>query len=356
MAPQFPSFGRAATPEPEPTASPEPEPTPRDPRVRRSLLGGAAAIAVLGGGALCFVWLSTAPAGEAAAATAGVRTTPSTVPTSSPSAGVVVFDAGGRDIFAQTLTSTAAAGTATSTATSSSTSTSTTSDEEAWQAFLDGLADGLAAAEASSSATSASTATSTATSTPTSTATSAPVTTTATTPPVVPTPSVSTAPSWEQAHYTYLGTDAEDATAANFSVKGTPNGDYELRVAAGTTLYPAAITFRGDVDGTALITSDHGIAQGWLVPANTEVPAAAMGTSTGIVRVIGLSLDGSAWIQVNREEDVLVAEGAQVPGTPLTYEGFTDHLGLARTEVSFTAGGVTYSGAFGPGEDAGVVY
>ncbi|NAZ84460.1 hypothetical protein GTR02_21905, partial [Kineococcus sp. R8] len=85
-------------------AAPARERTPLDPRVLRSLLGGAAAVAVIGAGAAGFLWISSTPSGDVAdAAFGGVRSTPPVVGDPGPvRATGVAF--GGRDLFSASAT------------------------------------------------------------------------------------------------------------------------------------------------------------------------------------------------------------------------------------------------------------
>jgi hypothetical protein len=94
---------------------------------------------------------------------------------------------------------------------------------------------------------------------------------------------------------------------------------------------------------------------GWVVPAASPLPAAALGKVTGTVRLLGQRTD-QYLVQVNRAPSVWVAKGAAVPGTPLTLVG----VGLKeveRTDVAvFSDGTSRYFTIIGGGEAAGVTY
>ncbi|MEZ0492958.1 hypothetical protein AB2L28_12015 [Kineococcus sp. TBRC 1896] len=329
-----------------------------DPRTLRTALAALAGIAVIGGGALGFAWLGTAPSG-AAAVTVGTVPLPAVTSAPSGTATNSAFSVAGRDIFAPTV------------APRDGVSSSGLTVEDAPDT-VDAVVTGNPTAQTAggtgsltSSGSVASTGTGAATVKPSASTSGTPTgspsssaTPLPTTSPVSTAPSASTAPGWEVAAYTYTGVPAEGKTG-NFVVATTSgHGGYTTTLLDGQKLYPAAITFRGDVGGSAWISSDRGVPQGWLVPSGQDVPAAALGKTTGTVRVVGLLNDSVYFVQVDRRPSLKVKVGDAIEGTPFTLEKpLLAGVTLPTEAVVFKDGsGVSYYGAGGAGETDGVSF
>ncbi|MCI2239013.1 hypothetical protein MO973_29880 [Paenibacillus sp. TRM 82003] len=329
-----------------------------DARVVRSLLAGALGVAVIGGGAASFLWLSSAPSGaEAVSPYAGGVVTPP-VATSSPDGAAVAFAAGGRDIFAGTAMPTAA-------------SDPLLGVEEVASSSTSG---GTAVASASSrSTTVASVVPSRGASSGTTTTTTAPVTSAPTTTGSAPEPSVSatpsgtrsTAPGWTVPRVSFVtGTDAYGI----FRIAGE-----DVRIAEGSLVYPLGIRYGGLVGEAtapaegevpavkAVFTAENDARTGWVITSDPEgevlLPDAVVGHPQGRVRAYGV-LGKQTWIRIDREPGELYSEGAVVEGTGLTFLGSApdvEDLPAAGTYFKDTAGNI-YFGTFGGGESDGVSF
>ena len=343
-------------------AAPTParERTPIDPRLLRSLLGGAAAVAVLGAGAAGFLWLSSTPSGDVAdAALGGVRSTPAAVGETGPvRATGVAF--GEHDLFATSAAATTGDAGGASTG-SDGAAGPTTAPSPARPGGAAGSASTSAPSSASSSSVPA----------------VAPPVVRPVVPPVVP-PAVSSAPGWVTPVVRFVGGSAASGT---FDVDG------ETRtVALGQAVYPLSLVYAGTVtestptpssssssststappDQLGVLLSAGDSSAGWIVPPDSALPDVVVGRTRGRVRVIGL-LREQYFLRVDRQDDVLQAAGSAVEGTDLTYTGQTNEVhtrwaaqagdpSLAQGEVYFTVGGVVSFGRFGAGEADGVSY
>ncbi|GAB7189790.1 hypothetical protein NUM3379_04960 [Kineococcus sp. NUM-3379] len=325
----------------------------------RSLLAGVTVLAVVGGGALGFVWLSTPPAATAEAFNPGTRVVPPVVvPTTSPDLAGAGFVVSKRDLFASTVDpSPAAVAPAPATSTNPAVVVPVPSLPTAAPSKAAPVAPPVAPPVALPVPAAPKPAPATPKPAPPKPAAPAPAPT--------PTPSRSTAPPFEISTYVYTGLKPESKYPTNFAVAPMPlpegnnwgHSGWSVLIQDGTVLYPADITFQKDVGGQAWITSNRGVPQEWFVPQGKAVPAAAMGDTKGTVRVVGMRSEKDWLIQVNRERSVIVSIGEQVPGTPLVLKSAGDVTGKPRPTTSFTdADGVVYQGAVGAGETDGVSY
>jgi len=331
-----------------------------DPRVLRSLLGGAAAVAVLGAGAAGFLWLSSTPSGDVAdAALGGARSTPSVA--GPVRATGVAF--GARDVFATHGSATSGAGAVTTAATG---------------APSPGQASAGRATAAGTGSASTTAPPSTAPVTRPTTAT--PVPSASTTPPAVVPPPVSSAPGWTTPVVRFVG---GTAAAGTFDVDGE-----QRTVALGQSVYPLSLVYAGTVTSSeatptpspssssstttapppqlgVLLSADDSSA-GWIVPPDSALPDVVVGRTQGRVRVVGLRQE-QFFLRVDRQQDALLAVGTAVQGTGLTFTGVTNDVharwaaqagnpSLAQGEVYFSTGAVTAFGRFGAGEADGVSY
>ncbi|WP_432494493.1 hypothetical protein [Kineococcus gypseus] len=324
-------------------------------RAARSLVAAAAAVVVLGGASGSLLWLSSAPGIDEAGAVAvapGARATPEVTPTGEPGPGTA-FAFNGRDLFANTVGPRDAAG-----------APAATTEAPAGAPAAPAVTAPIAVPPVVTvvPVPSPTSTTTTAWPTPGSGPTVAPAPTaqpTAQPTPATPTPSRSTAPAWEISSYRYLGADPENPCGTNFQVHYSENhGGYCQNLADGAVLYPADITFRGDVGGNALITSNRGIRQGWLVPAEQQVPSAAMGASHHVVRSIGVLGGSTYFFQVDRGSSVKVSVDELIPGTTFTFLGL-EYEGLEPPGMNFfvkDADGVVWYGSFGGTEDDGILF
>ena len=316
----------------------------------RALLIGAAGIAVLAGGAAGFLWLGSTPSADASALGAtGGATRPSS--TSSPTSTPAVLTAlSGREVFA------GAAG-VTAEPTSATTSAAVPSAPSAPPAASPAITP-TAIGSIGSIGSTASPVAVTVPRTPTAGGTKAPAPSPAVTPTVAtPTPSRSTAPAWDMSVYTFTGIDPDDPDAGNFTMAPSAvDRRYQVQIDEGDVLYPADITFQREVTEGAWITSNRGVPQGWVVPVDAAVPAAAMGRTTGTVRVVSVLNSKQVYVQVNRGPSFLVSKDEKVEGTPFTFVGF-QAASLPHGPVYFTdAEGVTSYGAIGSAETDGVTF
>lgn len=338
----------------EPFEAPSSRRPSLDPRTVRSVVAAAASVAVLGAGAVGFLWLSSAPSGESAQALSGARSTPSVSAPDVVRPGGVAFVGG--DPFANNgvLTATAddagvPAGTGTGAGTSGTGSSA-------------GTTGGGAGPVAPTTAGQVPRVPSTSAAAP---VTTAPVTT----PPVVVPPSTSTspvssAPGWVTPQVTFVGGTAATAT---FDVAGE-----RVEVAAGQLVHPLSVRFEGVLGApaasagtgasagttasTAVLSAEGDADVGWLVPAGTRLPDAVVGRTSGTVHLYGV-LDDKSWLRVDRAPAVLLAAGSPVPGTPLTFLGRSlEQYPRAGAGAWFSDGTVTYFGSFGAGEGDGVAY
>ncbi|NAZ84609.1 hypothetical protein [Kineococcus indalonis] len=391
----------------EPLDLPEPDypPFEEEPAGRshvRALLGGAAAVAVLAGGAAGFLWLSTSPSADASALSVpGAISTPgvSTSPERSVNSAF-----GGRDIFASTVAPTADTSVIAPVSTGGAVVAATPGT---------GTLSAIVSAPASSSlvVTSGTPANGSAAgagaTTPSPRATPSPTGTTPSSPrPAAPTPTPtpwrSTAPAWQQPDIVYTGSDAtgvvhtfllgdesvNEGRAVTLSTGDVLPGT-STKVADGGTRskervmtdeekaacraklakLPAseAAVLRVATADCTVTTEDtpvvvfvpvRGADSGWIVPSGTHLPAAAVGSVSGTVRVLAvrqLTDQVELLVRVDRDRAVWLSEGEAVPGTPLTVGG----VGLDDIEradvVWFTgAESVRYYTVPGAGEDAGV--
>ncbi|PPK96004.1 hypothetical protein CLV92_105104 [Kineococcus xinjiangensis] len=354
MDQQFSGFGAPdAHPAPDTTLAPGEEVKAGDGRALRAILAGAAAITVLGGGALGFFWLSTPPTVETVTGgTAGTRIVPPVAQsTGTPTAEGLGWSVSKRDVFKPLATPAAV-----------TSSTSPTSSGAGPLAPVPGILLPTLAPQPTSPAPVDPDPAKTAKPAPTGTQAPAPKPSTPGAP--IPVPSKSTAPAWEVSSYTYLGPrdeeDGEGGDRSNFTVAPhevddgyAKNLGYYVYIAPGDRLYPAAVTFQEEKDGSAWITSDRGVAQGWIVPAKKKVPATAMGKTSGTVRLVGKRNEKAYYVQVDRGPSKLYELTQKIEGTPLTLES----VGTALDTVRFTdADGVTYYGPVGAGETDGVTF
>jgi len=344
---------------------------PVDPRVLRSLLGGAAAVAVLGAGAAGFLWLSSTPSGDVAdAALGGARSTPAVV--DPVRATGVAF--GARDVFATAqgdVASPAAGGT-----------TGAVAGSTGAAAPARTAVPTVAPAPARTPASAAARVT-TAPGTTASPGTAAPATPPApapstSAPAVVPAPA-SSAPGWTTPVVRFVGASGATAT---FDVDGE-----QRTFTTGQAVYPLALVYAGTVQastptpssssssattttappqqlGVFVSAGDSGT--GWIVPPGTDLPDAVVGRTQGRVRVVGVLRD-RYFVGVDRQPDVLLATGTAVAGTPLTFTGESNDVHTrwalqngtpdeAQGNVYFADGAVVAFGRFGGGEVDGVPY
>ena len=367
----------------------------------RALIGGAAALAVLAGGAGAFLWLGSVPAADASVLGSGtVATTPAeTADPSSPSA--VAFAGSGRDIFDQ-LTTPAAEGSATSTSTGTGgAATAGGSGAAGPSASSGGGTVPSSRATTAPGATAAPQVTATATKAPATTKPPAPTS-------AAPTVSRSTAPAWQKGVVTFdsipvgstTGTadvtlDADGTNPVKDSLRagsllpststvyrpwGTTTeramtddekAACELRVKDAATSEDAARINRQTKNCT--VTDDYvwqavfvpssqselavtnAESFGWLVAAGTKLPDAVVGKVTGTVRWIGGRGDRYL-LQVNGDPGTWVKAGDTIPGTPLVFEGI-GLKSIARDDVAvFSANGTQYFTVLGGGENAGVTF
>ncbi|WP_432498599.1 hypothetical protein [Kineococcus auxinigenes] len=359
---QFPSFGQPSAPDPETPVAELQEPHDREPgdgRALKSLLAGAAAVAVLGGGALGFIWLSSTPGGETAdAALGGARSTPSVTVPGGADRAAVAFAANGRDVFAPTVAPTAEGAVA-----DASTSASSTS----------GSGSATSASSVATSRTTAGAGTTTITTTGGGTGgkTGSP-TGTSTAPSATPTDTRSTAPGWTVPQVSFVtGTD----DFGTFRIAGE-----DVRIATGDLVYPLGIRYGGlapsDEATTptpsetsddsvpavkAVFTAENDAQTGWVITSDPEgkvlLPDAVVGHPQGRVRAYGVLAD-RFWIRVDRQQGVLHSEGEAVAGTGLTFLGTDpDDDSLPAAGVYFQDGsGIVYFGKFGGGESDGVAF
>jgi len=346
------------------TSAPVRERTPVDPRVLRSLLAGAAVVAVLGAGTAGFLWISSTPSGDVAdAALGGARSTPSVA--GPVRATGIAF--GQREVFA------------------TSGGTGTGSDD-----VVTGTGTGTDFGPASGGGrpvTSPTTAPSSVRPAgpvvPARTTAPAPRPSTSGAPSVVPPPAVtapaSSAPGWVTPVVRFVGGTAGSGT---FDIDG------ETRTfTTGQAVYPLGVVYAGVVLddpsssptpsssasatteppkllGVLLTAGDR--STGWIVPPGTALPDVVVGRTQGRARVIGL-LREQYFLRVDRRVDVLQAVGTAVAGTSLTFTGETNDVhtrwavqagdpSLARGDVYFSDGAVISFGRFGAGEADGVSY
>ncbi|WP_337062736.1 hypothetical protein [Kineococcus sp. G2] len=354
----FSSSPDSSSPQPDESVTEEfPEGPGRrlDARVVRSLVAGALGVAVIGGGAAGFLWLSSAPSGaEAVSPYAGGVATPP-VATSSPSGDPVAFAAGGRDIFAGTAVPTTATDPLVGVTGVASSSTFS----------------GVTVPSASSGSTTPAPARGTSSgATTTSPVTSAPTATGSAPGPAVsttPSDTRSTAPGWTVPQVSFVtGTDS----AGLFLIAGE-----HVRVAAGDLVYPLGIRYGGLVGGaetttpvdgelppvTAVFTTENDARTGWVITSDPKgevlLPDAVVGHPQGRVRAYGV-LGKQTWIRVDREPGKLHSEDAVVEGTGLTFLGDAPGVeGLPVADVYFKdAAGNFYFGTFGGGESDGVSF
>ncbi|MEZ0163693.1 hypothetical protein AB2L27_02805 [Kineococcus sp. LSe6-4] len=374
--------------------------TSLDGRALRAVLAGVAGVAVIGGGALGFAWLSSTPGGSTASAAGlpGVVSTPSadgsaTTPSS------VAFNVSGRDVFTPLVTPRTGEG-ASGEGTSGEGGTTTGSTTGS-------TSSGATSAAASAAPTSAVAKPSAVGAKPTAAGTKPP---TAVPAPPAPTPTVSrsTAPAWQQGVVTFkeiplgsttgAGTFVLDSSGANpvtipltagstipststvyrpwgtTAERGMTDAEKatcEQQVKKAATSEDAAKISRSTKDCT--VTDDYvwqavfvPLSQsklavtnqedyGWVSTAGTQLADAVVGKVTGTVRWIGAR--GEKYlVQVNDEPGVWVKKGEVVAGTTLTFEG----IGLApieRTDVAvFSSGGTKYFTVLGGGENAGITF
>jgi len=342
-----------------------------DPRVLRSLLGGAAAVAVLGAGAAGFLWLGSTPSGDVAdAALGGARSTPAVV--GPVRATGVAF--GARDVFAAPQGAGADSGTARTAVTTGGAATGTGA-----VAAPTGVP-----APARTTAPAPGPAATTAPGTPSAPATTVPATPPApptTAPAVVPAPA-SSAPGWTTPVVRFLGASGASGATATFDVDGE-----QRTFATGQAVYPLGLVYAGTVQASSpapssssassstttapppqlgVFTSAGDSGTGWIVPPGTDLPDAVAGRTQGRVRVVGVLRD-RYFVGVDRQPDVLLAAGTAVAGTPLTFTGESNDVharwalqngapAKAQGNVYFTDGAVVAFGRFGGGEVDGVPY
>ncbi|MEW1957546.1 hypothetical protein [Kineococcus sp. NPDC059986] len=361
---------------------------PADPRVVKSLIGGAAAVAVLAAGTAGLLWLSSMPSGASAQALPGS-------PAASQGASVSVADVppvplASIDPFAnngvQPLSTVATTG-------GSASGPGTNGGSG-------GAAPGTSGSSTPSTGTRVSTAPGGASSNTTPPPPAKPV--------VTPKPGPSTAAPWQRGQVRFeqipegsaagaavFTLDSESLQPVSISLAAgalipststvyQPHGtnsrrpmtdvektSCEAAVRAATTV-EAAEAIKRTTDGCTATdafvwkavfvpssqAADAAKGQerfGWLVADETALPDAVMGKVTGTVRLLA-QRDKSYLVQVNRDQPVWVKEGAAVPGTPLTISG-TGLAEIGRDDVAvFSNAGTKYFTVPGGGEDVGVTY
>ena len=403
MSGQFPTFGQPSAPGPDAPADETPETPRREPgdgRALKTLLAGAAAVAVLGGGTLGFLWLSSTPGGTTAqAAAGGAQSTPVVTVPDSGDRDPVAFSGAGRDLFASIGGN--AAGTGSTAVATTGTGTGTGAGA--------GAGTGSGRTSATGSATPAKTTTVVAPVRPVVPATTSPVATPApSTAKPTPGPTRSTAAPWQKGDVLFkeLSKDGSDGRAT-FVLGSTSINPFATELLQGqfvpgtSTVYqPRGKTTRRDMTAEEVTSCQESVRQavdsaaadkinratdgcktvvayvgqavfvpssqaaaalkntesfGWLVAPGSLVPDAVLGKVTGTVRWLG-SRDKTHLVQVNDDQPVWVKEGSAVPGTPLTLE--SEGLeSIDRTDVVvFAAGGNKFFTVLGGGENAGVTY
>lgn len=334
-----------------------------DGAVLRKLLVGVAGAAVIGGGALGFLWLSSVPGADAeASALTGVPSVPSADATPPRPAGPIGFSVGGRDIFAATVAPSVNSDLPVEGVSGSSAVIPTSSTPSVVVTAVPTAVIPRAASSAGNVAGGGTISTSA----PSVSAVTSPV---AAVP--VPGPSRSTAPAWE-------------APAVGFVTGNADYGVFDLdgkrvTVLTGQLIYPLSVRYQGVVvvetptptptptptstakDSSVLgkFTSENNPATGWLVPSNlekpTQLPAAALGKVSGQVRLNGVLRD-QYWVRVDRQDDVLMTAGTAVGTTGLTLTGASDKR-VPYAGAIFTDGvGNVYFGSMGERESDGVLY
>ncbi|WP_369052258.1 hypothetical protein [Kineococcus terrestris] len=358
MNDQHVPFGAPTPPEPPAPqeAAGDEAREPGDGRAVRAVLASAAAVAVLGGGTLGFLWLSSTPGGDIAGAVpGGVRVQPSV---SAPADGgdAVAFAASGRDIFGRTVGPTpvtVGSGDQTGAAGASTGSTG--------GSVVGGLPGGSVGGPVGGGTT-------VPTAVPTAGPTTAPGTTTPPPPPVTtpPTPSDtrSTAPGWTVPQVSFV---VGDNVTGVFKIAG----EYRT-VAKGELIYPLSVRYDGVVEEPdpaaeeipvvkGIFRSEHRAGTGWIVESdpkgNKVFPKALVGDPAGRARVYGV-LGDRYWISVERQPGVLHAVEDAVAGTGLTFLGAgAPQDGFPVADVYFVDGnGNHYFGTFGGGEQDGVAF
>ena len=352
--------------------------TPRDPRAVKTLLAGVAGVAVIGGGALGFVWLGSAPGADASAlgVTGGTVSVPQ-VTTSPSTTGDSAFAANGRDIFAATVApSTAASAVETSGANNAAGVSTSSSTLNSVITFGSG-----SKSSSSSSSTKAPTNASGSSS-------SSPVTTSAPAPAATATPTAGVP--WTAPNVRFAGASTD---TADFWVRDEPT-----KVSRGTTIGLTTTVFdsyatvattvvvedingvkteKPSTDGYAVLRAGQGLLQGWMLknPPGTDIvpvdlPGAAVGNTQGTIKVYEVGNYGpingdGARISVNGAAPVYVKAKAQIPGTDFTYAPDAAAKAFATTTISKTrndfavlsdGSGRIYFGLIGAGEDAGIRY
>ncbi|WP_369069513.1 hypothetical protein [Kineococcus terrestris] len=387
MSDQHVPFGAPTPPEPPAPqeAAGDEAREPGDGRAVRAVLASAAAVAVLGGGTLGFLWLSSTPGGDIAGAVpGGVRVQPSV---SAPADGgdAVAFAASGRDIFGRTVGPTpVTVGSGDQTGASGGSTGSTGGS------VVGGLPSGSVGGAVGGGTT-------VPTAVPTAGPTTAPGTATPDPPPVTtpltPSDTRSTAPAWQKAEVkfveftktglgkfviggnqiAYLGSGAVvPGTSTLFQPVGKvtdrPMTEDEIKacqqsVKDAATVEEAALIERRTEKCTttqdyvlkAVFVTDRTARAGWIVENGSKLPDAALGRTTGTVRVLGQSVE-EFLVQVDRHRSQWVAEGGAVEGSPLTFLKLGAES-IDRSDVAVLQGdGVQYFTVMGGGESAGVAF
>lgn len=354
---------------------------PTDRRAVRALVAGAAGIAVLAGAAVGFVWLSSAPQADASALSVpGAIATPDV--TSTPSTGTSAFGFTGRDIFDNTIAPKVGVGASDS---------------------VDGVAVGGSTSAATSAATSGAAGTggggSKGSSGSGSVTTTAPSTTVPSTPaptsPSTPTPSRSTAAPWQKADVKFVEL-SKDGSLGRFLV----GGDTTAYLASNSVIPGTSTVFTSKASSTtrdmtaeektacnaflqdptkslaekaakntdtadcttitetvvkAVFTTDASLRSGWVVNPDSQLPDAAVGRTSGTVRVLGQR--GTQFlVQVDRNPAVWLSAGSAVEGTPLTFVGLgSDELQRGDIAV-FSEADSRYFTVLGGGEKSGISF
>ncbi|WP_432505319.1 hypothetical protein [Kineococcus arenarius] len=352
-------FGAAQEPAPEPAAEEENPTREVDPRVVKSLLAGAALVAVLGAGTAGFLWLSSTPSGEAAeAALSGASSTPSVTGSAAAVARAGAIDFSGRDAFAATVgvvpdDSDEEAVEAAASTTSTTVSTAGTGSSSTGTVSNGGGSTGVQAVVTVPASTTTVAASSTSTS-------AAPV----------PSDTRSTAPGWTVPQVSFVTGTAAFGT---FRIAGE-----DVRIARGDLVYPLGIRYGGLVASDeattptetsddsvpavkAVFTAENDAQTGWVITSDPEgkvlLPDAVVGHPQGRARAYGVLAD-RVWIRVDREQGALYSEGESVGDTGLTFLGTEpDDESLPNAGVYFQDGsGIVYFGKFGGGESDGVAF